>query len=177
MLKIENTEVFGWEAVKGFEAYYQVSPLGFVYSIRNKRLISPYIRPSDGYIQIEFNVNGVASKHLVHRLVAEAYIPNPDNLPCVNHKDGNKWNNQVSNLEWCTYSENMEHASKNNLLKTKGVNNPASKLTEETVRYIKSVYRKGDREFGSSALGKRFGVDHKVIWSIVNGKTWREVNA
>jgi hypothetical protein len=173
MIKIENTEVFGWDSVKGYEKYYLISPRGAVYSIRSKKLISPFV--SSGYSQVELNVNGVARKHLIHRLVAEAYLPNPNGLPCVNHKDGNKLNNEVSNLEWCTYKENMEHASEHGLLKSIGSNNPASKLTEEEVKYIKSVYKKGDLEYGSSALGRKFGVDHKAIWNIVNGVTWRAI--
>lgn len=173
MIKIENTEVYGWEAAKGFEDFYLVSPIGSVYSIRSKKLLSPFV--SSGYLQVELNVNGVATKHLVHRMVAEAYLPNQYNLPCVNHKDGNKLNNDVSNLEWCTYKENMQHASKQGLLKTIGNNNPASKLTEEDVKYIKSVYKKGDSNYGLSALGRKLGVDHKTIWSIANGVTWRKV--
>ena len=175
MIKLENTEIFGWEAVKGFEDYYLVSQKGLVYSIRRKKLLSPFRSRSCGYDQFEFNVNGTATKHLTHRLVAEAYIPNPNNLPCVNHKDGNKLNNDVSNLEWCSYQENMYHASKTGLLHTIGSKNPASKLTEEDVKYIRSVYKKGDLEYGSSALGRKFCVDHKAIWSIVNGVTWRSV--
>ncbi len=175
MIKIENVDVFGWEAVKGFEEYYRVSPTGAVYSVRSNRLIKPFRSRMCGYIQFEFNVDGVATKHLAHRLVADAYLPNPSNLPCVNHKDGDKLNNCVENLEWCTYAENMKHAFENNLAKTKGSNNPASKLTEDQVRCIKSTYRKGDVEHGSVALGKRFGVDHKTILAIVNGRTWRDV--
>lgn len=173
MIKVEKIETYGWEAVKRYEKYYLISPTGSVYSIRSKKLISPFV--SSGYSQVELNVNGVATKHLVHRLVAEAYLPNQSNFPCVNHKDGNKLNNDVSNLEWCTFKKNMEHACEHGLLKTIGSNNPSSKLTEDDVKYIKSVYKKGDLEYGSSALGKKFGVDHKAIWSIVNGATWRTV--
>jgi hypothetical protein len=173
MIKIEKTETYGWEAVKGYENYYLISPNGLVYSIRSKKLISPFV--TRGYSQVELNVNGVATKHLVHRLVAEAYLNNSSDLPCVNHKDGNKLNNDVSNLEWCSYKKNMLHASEHGLLKTIGSNNPASKLTEGEVKYIKAVYKKGDLEYGSSALGRKFGVDHKTIWSIVNEVTWRTV--
>ena len=171
MIKIDNTEVFGWEAVLGYDGKYLISKRGDVYSVRNKKIIKPFI--SNNYKQVELNLNGKATKHLVHRLVAQTYIPNPNNLPCVNHKDGNKTNNDVSNLEWCSYSENMQHASVTGLLHTKGSDNPASKLTEDEVKYIRSVYKKGDKEYGSSALGRKFGVDHKAIWSIVNGVTWR----
>lgn len=175
MIQFENIVVSGWEAAKGFEGYYLISPNGEVYSVRSGRQLKPFTSRDDGYVQIELNLNGAATKHLIHRMVAEAYIPNPDNLPCVNHKDGNKQNNCVENLEWVSYGDNMKHASEHGLLKTKGENNPASKLTEEDVRFIKKVYRKGDREFGTAALGRKFGVDHKAIYSIINGKTWREV--
>ena len=170
MIKIENVEVYGWEAVKGFERLYKVSPNGEIYSVRSDKILSSFI--AAGYKQVELNLCGRASKHLIHRLVAEAYLPNPKGLPCVNHKDGDKLNNNVSNLEWCTYKENMEHASTHGLLKTVGCNNPASKLTEEDVRYIRKNYIKGDRQFGSVALGKKFNVDHKAILCIVNGITW-----
>lgn len=173
MIKIENVETFGWEPVLGFEDFYLISPNGEVYSIRNNRILSNFI--SCGYKQIELNVHGKSCKKLIHRLVAESYIPNPYGLPCVNHIDGDSLNNNVSNLEWCTYSENMKHASEHGLLHTIGENNKSSKLTENDARYIRSVYKKGDPEYGTSALGKRFGVDHKAIHSLVAGKTWRNV--
>lgn len=161
-----------WKPVVGFEKYYWVSTNGEVFSIRSQHKISPFF---NGYKQVELNVNGKSTKKSIHRLVAEAFIPNPNNLPCVNHKDGNKLNNCVGNLEWCTHKRNMEHASETGLLRTIGSKNPASKLTEEDVAYIRRVYKKGDLEYGSSALGRKFGVDHKAIWAIVNGVTWRKV--
>lgn len=81
-------------------------------------------KKSNGYIQAKLFIkyDTKTKKHYynhlhVHRLVAEAYIPNPNNLPCVNHIDGNKENNTVSNLEWCTYKQNMQHAVKTGLFK------------------------------------------------------------
>ena len=162
-----------WKPVNGFEDYYLVSTSGDVYSIRRKRAMSTFV--SCGYAQVELNVGGVATKHLVHRLVAETFIPNPENLPQVNHADGNKLNNNVDKLEWCTRSENMKHALKYGLAQTMGSTHPTSKLTEQDVKYIKSFYKKRDSEHGLSALGRRFGVDHKTIWFIVNGVTWRTV--
>lgn len=70
------------------------------------------------YKHVVVSVDNKRKSILVHRLVALAFIPNPDNLPCVNHKDGNKHNNNVSNLEWCTRSHNTQHALINGLLGT-----------------------------------------------------------
>ena len=70
-----------------------------------------------GYMKVDLYKDGVRSTQRVHRLVAEAYIPNPENKPDVNHKDGNKLNNDASNLEWCTKSENMRHAYDTGLAK------------------------------------------------------------
>lgn len=173
MIKIEKVKTYGWEHIFNYENLYLISKKGEVYSIRNKKILKPYC--PNGYLQIELNKNGKHKKYLIHRLVAQTYLPNKNDLPCVNHKDGNKLNNDVSNLEWCTYSENMIHASNHKLLKAVGENQHSSKLKKEDVKYIKSVYKKGDLTYGSSALGKKFNVDHKTIFAIVNGKTWRDI--
>ena len=88
----------------------------------------------NGYIRFHLSRNKWKTHLLAHRLVAEAFIPNPLNLPEVNHKDGDKSNNHVENLEWCTKGENMIHAYKMGLRNARGENNPASKLTESQIR-------------------------------------------
>ena len=99
--------------IKGYESYL-VSINGDVYSTkRHKYLTKSY---NGGYAKIIIKVDGVHHNKLVHRLVAQAYIPNPENKPQVNHKDGDKANNNVFNLEWCTQSENNIHAFKNGLM-------------------------------------------------------------
>lgn len=111
----------------------------------------------------------------VHRLVAEAFIDNPDNLPQVNHIDANKKNNNVNNLEWCTFSENQLHAYKNGLNSNAGERNPAHKLNENDVRYIRTNYKRRDKVYGITAMAKKYNVDRHTITRIVNDKYWKEV--
>lgn len=107
-----------WKDVRGFEGYYQISNLGRVKSVervvkkKNGTLmkVSEKIRvlsqTTDNYSYVVLAKNGKNKTFLVHRLVAETFIGNPNNLPCVNHKDENKQNDCVDNLEWCTYEYN-----------------------------------------------------------------------
>jgi hypothetical protein len=115
-----------WKDIKGYEGIYQVSNLGRVKSLHIKRsgwellprdttlgkIISYRANPPHYYYQVTLFKNGERKAKRVSRLVAEAFIPNPLNLPQVNHKDMNKKNDCVDNLEWCTNKQNMEHARK-----------------------------------------------------------------
>lgn len=131
-----------WKDIEGFfKGYYQVSNMGRVRSldrevISNKhggtRVLKGKImklseakgREVDGskYLLVNLRREGKNKVYQVHRLVAEAFLENKDDLPIVNHKDGNKSNNNVNNLEWCTYSHNNKHALENNLRKPRGRN-------------------------------------------------------
>lgn len=110
-----------WKDIRGYEGLYQVSNLGNVRSlnynrqnkIKNIKAVSNY----RGYLKVSLSKNNIIKNKNVHRLVAEAFIVNPNNFPVVNHKDGNKHNNKIINLEWTTKSENTNHAYKNNLMK------------------------------------------------------------
>lgn len=111
MLKIENVDVHGWEAAVPIAGYptYRVDRFGNVYNSQ-KRIMKPE-RGRNGYLRVSLNNDKTKHKRfLVHRLVAVAFIPNPDNLPQVNHIDGNKANNSVSNLEWCSPLQNLMHS-------------------------------------------------------------------
>ncbi len=102
-----------WKDVDGFEGIYQVSNLGRVKSFwsKNKNILKPY-KDHEGYYQVKLvRYSGAKSKNKrIHRLVAIAFIPNPENKPTVNHKKGIKLDNRVNELEWATYSENHLHA-------------------------------------------------------------------
>lgn len=158
-----------WLSVKGYEGLYEVSNIGNVRRVGGK-LLSP--KPGKlGYKIVSLSMNGYFKKYLVHRLVAEAFITNPDDKPYVNHLDGNKANNRVDNLEWATPSENIQHAYDNELrTPIRGENNSQCKLTDEDILWIKTHVIKGDKDFGCKAIAKKFGVTEPHISSIVNGK-------
>ena len=119
VLNCNNNEI--WKDCVGFEGKYQVSNLGNVRSISNnkgtyqERLLSQRQTTTSNYLYVNFTVKDVTTHHSVHRLVAKAFIANPSNKATVNHIDGNKLNNNVCNLEWNTYSENLKHAYANGL--------------------------------------------------------------
>ena len=99
-----------WKKIDGFKERYSVSDTGLVRNDKTGRIRKPYLDSRGLYVLVHIDVDGVQYNRLVHRLVAEAFIPNPDNKETVNHKDGNKQNNCVDNLEWATRSENQAHA-------------------------------------------------------------------
>lgn len=99
-----------WKPVKGFENIYEVSNLGNIRNMRGKVLKTH--KNNRGYEMIDFTVNKVRTKKLVHRVVMEAFVENPTELPEVNHKDEDKSNNCLGNLEWCTRSYNKQHSMK-----------------------------------------------------------------
>lgn len=107
-----------WRDINGYEGLYQVSNYGEVKSMRNKkeRILKPGIT-ARGYEQVWLCKNGSKNKRFVHRIVAEAFIDNPNNYKVVNHIDGCKTNNNALNLEWCTQSHNIKHAYDNGLCK------------------------------------------------------------
>ena len=99
-----------WKDIEGFEKRYQVSSWGRVRNKLTKGIVKPYVN-SKGYLKVGlWYSRGKTAKFRVNRLVAAAFIPNPYSLPQVNHKDGNKMNNSITNLEWMTNEENQRHA-------------------------------------------------------------------
>jgi len=124
---MKNQEV--WADVKGYEGIYKVSTLGNVKRVGSFRGVNKsylngyYLTPVDngkGYFRIKLTVNNKSKRVMLHRIIAEAFIPNVNNKPVVNHLDGNKKNNDISNLQWCTQRENCIHAYKIGLRKKKG---------------------------------------------------------
>jgi hypothetical protein len=89
---------------------YSITEDGVIFSNITNKVLTPF--NNNGYLRIGLSKDNKRKKFLVHRLIAEAFIPNNQNNLLINHKDGNKMNNHISNLEWCTYSENLKHAYK-----------------------------------------------------------------
>ena len=172
-----------WKDVQGYEGQYQVSNLGRVKSIKRKlnngRTVNEKMlnssskkKTQDGYLMV-----ALAGKTFrVNRLVAAAFIPNPDNKPVVNHIDGDKENNKADNLEWTTISENMLHAYRCGLKTAMiGEKNTNAKLTKEQVKAIRNEYVPYSKKYGSNALAKKYNVSNVTITNIVNYKTYKNV--
>ena len=153
---------------KIYKNKYLVFENGVIFNLCSKELKG--IIDNSGYREVTID----NKQKLVHRIVAERFIPNPENKPCVNHKDGNKLNNDISNLEWCTYSENTKHAYENGLeKKCLGEEHHAHKLTEENVIFIREHYKPRDKQYSAVKLGKMFGVTEYAIKDVIRRKSWR----
>ncbi len=130
-----------WKDIYGYEGAYKVSNLGRIQSLLRKNTKGKILNPAKnnrGYLRLGLCFKGKIRYDSVHRLVAEAFIPNPKNLPEVNHIDGNKLNNRVENLEWVTKGENQIHAYKTGLRKITEKQRQASR---ENIR-IAITYKK-----------------------------------
>ncbi|MET2121521.1 NUMOD4 domain-containing protein [Enterococcus faecalis] len=101
-----------WKSIKDYCEYYEVSSQGDIRSKKTGKILKPY-KNGKGYLIITLSKNGKNKKMRVHRLVAQAFLENPNNLPDVNHKDYDRTNNCVSNLEWMGRKENVQYSSKN----------------------------------------------------------------
>lgn len=162
-----------WRFITGYDGRYQISIHGQVWSATKRDFMKPMVTDK-GYLTVELRKGGHRSKARIHRLVAEAFIPNPDNLPEVNHKDGDKTNNHVSNLEWCTHSDNLKHAYQTGLEKVvSGEKHHWSKLTQDQAEYIRKVYKKRDPVFGGKPLAQKYGVSIWTIMNVIGGVGYR----
>jgi hypothetical protein len=119
------------------------------------------------YLRCKLNGKG----YNIHRIIAETWLANPKNLPQVNHKNGNRYDNRVCNLEWVTAYENNLHARITGLAKgpKKGEDSNCSKLNNKTIRYIKSIHKPFTKDFGTKALAIKFGVNECWLSSVLNG--------
>lgn len=162
-----------WKPVLNYEGLYEVSDLGNVKSCittqsRRKGLLKPYLK--NGYLAVNLYDNTGYKHYYIHRLVASAFITNPNDFKEVNHKDCNKQNNCINNLEWCDRYMNLQHSYEKGLKRT-GERHGGHKLTWESVYYIRKNYKKCT----VNELCKKFNVSCYCIYNVINGKTWKEV--
>lgn len=172
-----------WKDVVGFEGFYQISNFGRLKSLggwcgtaKRKEGIRSISYTHDGYAKARLMHQGKDKTVRIHRLVAETFIPNPENKETVNHKDGDKTNNFANNLEWVNRTEQMHHAYDLGLKASRiGSDNYNAKLTDEQVREIRKLYVRQSKEFGTVALAKKYGVTNRVIGLIIRGLAYKNV--
>lgn len=160
--------------MQDFHGRYQAFSNGRIWSRRGFRWLKVHYSRS-GYANVSLDLPGVKSFRL-HRLIAMAFIANPEGKPEVNHKDGDKKNNAASNLEWVTHKENGAHArdilGRSGQFKKGENNSPTTMLTEATVRGIRLRYKAGQTP---AQIGKALGIDRKNVGHICRRTTWRNV--
>lgn len=180
-----------WQNVEGFEGLYKVSSKGRIKSLGNgkstdtrtkvERIMSQRVK-SNGYMQSKLHKNGEQKHLLVHRVVAKAFLLNPENKPEVNHKDGDKTNNEVSNLEWSTSSENQKNAFAIGLQKARrgkyhSQSIPINQL-EKDGAFVKRWDSLGDvvRELGFNKTGITGCCKKRPKYNTAYGYKWEYAN-
>lgn len=153
-----------WKQIKGYEGLYEVSNFGNIMSLNYKRtgqvnVLSP-VEDKDGYLYVGLHKNGKQKICFIHRLVAEAFIPNWFDYPQVNHKDENKQNNHIDNLEWCDCKYNSNFGTRNER-RVKKQSKPVLQLTK-TGEFV--------REWSSTAEAGRNGFDQGGVSNCCRGK-------
>lgn len=175
--------------IKGYESKYAACEDGRIWAFpkigyakagrwSEGRYLKPYIM-KNGYHVVSLFTNGSQKKFLVHRLIATTFIPNPKELQDTNHKDGNKSNNGLSNLEWCTRKENIHHAMKMGLFDNVGGNPPrgedcvTSKLKDEQVREIRRLH--SEENVSYAEIGRLFKTTKENVSFICRRKSWKHI--
>lgn len=169
--------------IDGIKTKYEIYDDGRVYSKHQNKFLKPY-KTASGYLNVDLYIEGIRYKKEVHQLVAEMFIPNPENKPTVNHKNihnlsnkENKADNCVENLEWSTHKEQYDHARDTGLIPKdalKGINNPASKYGDkiELVCQLLSEDKINQRE-----ISRMTGVSPDVVNRIRKGKSWTHISS
>lgn len=169
-----------WKEIIGYEGIYEVSDYGRVKSLartdlrhnRKEKILKP-VKCNTGYNSVSLSKNGKVEQINIHRLVALTFLDNSNNHPEVNHIDGIKINNELTNLEWCSYSHNIIHAYNTGLrVSPKGSNHHRSKLTESDVIQIRIRLDSGETQ---KSIAKDYGVTPPLISDIKRGISWRHL--
>ena len=158
-----------WRVIEGYDGGYCVSERGEFWSRKRKRYLVQHL--NKGYLRIALTHKNKRRTFSSHKLVAEAFLGKKPEGCIINHKDFNKQNNNVSNLEYITQKENIRHAVRGGVHIT-GSRVAHSKLTDEKVLVIKELIAKG---IPNTVIGKRFGVTKSAISDIKRGWTWKHL--
>lgn len=155
-----------WKKITGFEKY-EISNLGrirrkYLKGYKFRKPVSQY-----GYLCITFSVGYNFKKFQIHRLVANEFLNNSENKPCVNHINGNKSDNRVENLEWCTYSENEKHSYSILGKVTNGI--CRRKIPLKDIQIIKDLYKSNVSQY---EIARKYNVSQSTIQLLVNNKTY-----
>ena len=149
-----------WKDIEGYEGLYKVSNFGRVKRVTTDRILKGS-EDSWGYLKVNLSKNNIKSQQIIHRLVAQAFIPNPDNKSQVNHIDENKTNNMVSNLEWMTAKENSNHGTRNERV---------SKT--QSIAIIATNIKTGESQefYGSNECARQLGLHDSNITHVLKGR-------
>lgn len=163
-----------WKEIPDYEEMYAVSNCGKVKSLRFGRTLKPSLHSGTGYSRVSLCKQGMCKVHYIHQLVAKLFLTRKANNLEVNHIDGNKTNNKVTNLEWVTHHENVLHSHKlgiNKKNQVRGSRTGSAKLNEKQVLEIKRL--KGTKTH--EELAKKYNVSTGSIWHIFANRTWTHV--
>lgn len=153
------------------DSRFEISQSGIIRNVKTKYIKSQYVSDT-GYYMITISKNNKSKPYRVHRLIANNFIENPKKLKEVNHIDGNKLNNDLSNLEWVSHFGNMQHAFSTGLANNTGVKNGMTKLNERKVREIKELLKQGISQY---KIAKKYNVSRSAILKIHLNKTWKHL--
>ena len=163
--------------IDGYATRYFVSRDGVVISLYKKKVHKLKVFKTDkGYLYVKLWINGKSRAAFIHRLVATAYIPNPDNKPEVNHKDGNKSHNYSANLEWVTSKENKEHAKNHGLLncgrlEKSGDAKYSNKQIESACKLME------ENKLTLNQISEKTGVDKDTLYYIRTKSGWKGISS
>lgn len=159
-----------WKTINGYEGLYEVSNFGRIVSMMTNKILKPNVRNKGGYLYVNLYKESKAKKYYIHRLVAEAFLDNPNRLEEVNHINCDKTDNSLNNLEWCDRRTNLEHSYAHGL-KRAGEKHGCHKLTWDNVREIRTSI------LSQKELANKYHVSLSTISAILSGRHWKEGDA